>query len=67
MRNRKSLFDELGMPSLQVSNQDLSGLSLTPKRAIKTVVALWLVWVFVCLAGAVGIIAIAWHFIAKFW
>lgn len=27
----------------------------------------WVIWACVCLAGAVGIVCVVWHFVSKFW
>jgi len=52
--------------------QDLSSLRLerdtsSSTKLIGLVFKLWFIWAFVCLVGAVGIICVVWHFLAKFW
>lgn len=55
-------------------DKDLSSLNINnAKRAdalAKTVslfFKLWFVWAFVCLVGAIGLLVVAFHFLAKFW
>lgn len=53
-------------------HKDLASLKLAREasgisKLFALLFKLWFVWAFVCLAGAVGLICVAWHFVSKFW